>query len=138
MSGVDTKLMRAAVVLADELNFSRAAIKLHIGQSALSKQISSLEESLGYELFCRDGRGVSTTPAGDTFVEEARLALMHQERAVQLSRAANGHTEITLHVGKSPYTDPYLLTNLLSLWRFGLRAGLTAALVSSASSCEVL
>jgi DNA-binding transcriptional LysR family regulator len=115
MSGVDTKLLRAAVVLAEERNFSRAAAKLHIGQSALSKQILALEEFLGYELFSRDVRGVSTTAPGDAFVEEARLALLHQERAVQLSRAAHGNTEVTLHVGKSPYTDPFLLTHLLSL-----------------------
>ena len=114
MSGVDTKLLRAAVSLAEELNFSRAADKLHIGQSALSKQIISLEQFLGYELFCRDSRSVSTTPSGDKFIPEARLALLHQERAIQLSREAHRDREITLHVGKSPYTDPYLLSNLLS------------------------
>lgn len=114
MSGVDTKLLRAAVVLAEELNFCRAADKLHIGQSALSKQIIALEDFLGYELFSRDSRNVSTTPSGDKFVPEARLALLHQERAIQLSREAHLDHEITLHVGKSPYTDPYLLSNLLS------------------------
>ncbi len=113
MSGVDTKLLRAAVSLAEELNFSRAADKLHIGQSALSKQIISLEQFLGYELFCRDSRSVSTTPSGDKFIPEARLALLHQERAIQFSREAHRDREITLHVGKSPYTDPYLLSNLL-------------------------
>lgn len=51
MSGVDTKLLRAAVVLAEELNFCRAADKLHICQSTLSKQIIALEDFLGYELF---------------------------------------------------------------------------------------
>jgi DNA-binding transcriptional LysR family regulator len=115
MSGVDTKLLRAAVVLAEELNFSRAAEKLHIGQSALTKQINSLEEFLGHELFRRDSRAVLTTPAGDSFVAEARLSLLHLERAIQLSRAANRDREVVLHIGKSPYTDPYLLTNLLSL-----------------------
>jgi DNA-binding transcriptional LysR family regulator len=114
MSGVDTKLLRAAVVLAEELNFCRAADKLHIGQSALSKQIIALEDFLGYELFFRDSRSVSTTPSGDIFVPEARLALLHQERAIQLSREAHRDLEVTLHVGKSPYTDPYLLSNLLS------------------------
>src|SRR5271170_6099964 len=109
MSGVDTKLLRAAVVLAEELNFSRAAEKLHIGQSALTKQISSLEEFLGYALFLRDSRAVSTTPAGESFVAEARLSLLHLERAIHLSRAANRDHEVVLHVGKTPYTDPYLL-----------------------------
>jgi DNA-binding transcriptional LysR family regulator len=47
MSGSDTKYLRAAVVLMEELNFSRAATKLKIGQSALSKQIGHLHDQLG-------------------------------------------------------------------------------------------
>jgi len=114
MRDVDTKLLRAAVALAEELNFSRAAEILHIGQSALSKQINTLEELLGCELFSRDSRGVVPTVAGERFVYEARLALLHQERAIQFSREAHRNREIPLQVGKSPYTDPYLLSNLLS------------------------
>ncbi len=114
MSDIDTKWLRAAVVLADELNFCRAAQKLHIGQSTLTKQIMALEHFLGHALFIRDSRRVSLTPAGEKFVPEARIALIHTERAVQFARKANRDHEITLHIGKSPYTDPYLLSNLLS------------------------
>ena len=115
MSGLDTKYLRAAVVLMEELNFSRAATKLNIGQSALSKQISHLHEHLGYELFVREGRKITATAAGEAYASEAKLSLLHAERAVSLSRAANQKSEIILHVGKSPYTDPYLITNVLSL-----------------------
>ena len=115
MSGSDTKYLRAAVVLMEELNFSRAATKLNIGQSALSKQIGHLHEHLGYELFVREGRKITATAAGEVYAAEARLSLLHAERAVSLSRAANQNSEIILHVGKSPYTDPYLITNVLSL-----------------------
>jgi DNA-binding transcriptional LysR family regulator len=114
MADLDTKWLRAAVVLADELNFGRAAQKLHIGQSTLTKQIHGLENFLGLTLFNRDSRKVSLTPAGEQFVPEARMALLHTERAIQLAREANRDCEITLHIGKSPYTDPYLLSNLLS------------------------
>jgi DNA-binding transcriptional LysR family regulator len=114
MADIDTKLLRAAVVLADELNFSRAAQKLHIGQSTLTKQIHALEDFLGQSLFIRDSRKVLVTPAREKFVPEARIALQHIERAVQVAREANRDFEITLHIGKSPYTDPYLLSNLLS------------------------
>ena len=65
MSGSDTKYLRAAVVLMEELNFSRAATKLNIGQSALSKQIGHLHEHLGYELFVREGRNITATAAGE-------------------------------------------------------------------------
>jgi DNA-binding transcriptional LysR family regulator len=114
MADLDTKWLRAAVVLADELNFCRAAQKLHIGQSTLTKQIHALENFLGLTLFIRDSRKVSLTPAGEKFVPEARIALLHTERPIQLAREANRDCEITLHIGKSPYTDPYLLSNLLS------------------------
>ncbi len=115
MSEADTKYLRAVVVLMEEMNFSRAAEKLNIGQSALSKQIAFLQDLLGYELFVREGRKIASTAAGEVYAAEARLALEHAERAVTLSRAANQSTEQILHVGKSPYTDPYLITNLLSL-----------------------
>jgi DNA-binding transcriptional LysR family regulator len=114
MADIDTKWLRAAVVLADELNFCRAAQKLNIGQSTLTKRIIALEHTLGHALFNRDSRRVSLTPAGEKFIPEARLALVHTERAIQLAREASRDYEITLHIGKSPYTDPYLLSNLLS------------------------
>ena len=115
MLTVTTKHLRAAVALAEEANFSRAAHKLHVGQSVLSKQIAFLEKYLGYDLFLRLDREVVPTTAGEVFVEQARLSLEYQERAIRLSRAANEGAEHTLRVGKSPYTDPFLLTNLLSL-----------------------
>ena len=114
MADLDTKWLRAAVVLADELNFCRAAQKLHIGQSTLTKQIHALEDFLGQPLFIRDSRRVLLTAAGEKFVPEARIALQHIERAAQVAREASRDCEITLHIGKSPYTDPYLLSNLLS------------------------
>jgi DNA-binding transcriptional LysR family regulator len=114
MADMDTKWLRAAVVLADELNFCRAAQKLHISQSTLTKHVNALEGFLGHPLFIRDSRKVLLTPAGERFVPEARIALQHMERAVQVAREANRECEITLHIGKSPYTDPYLLSNLLS------------------------
>lgn len=115
MSGAGTKYLRAVVVLMEERNFSRAARKLNLGQSALSKQMATLHELLGYELFVRSGRNMVPTAAGEIFVAEARIALEHAERAVRLSRAAHQSLGSTLHVGKSPYTDPFLITNLLSL-----------------------
>lgn len=119
MGPIDTKLLRAAVVLAEEANFSRAAARLRIGQSGLTKQIFALEELLGFPLFLRQRRRVVPTPAGEIFVAEARLALEHQERAVQLARASLKRTDPVIHLGKSPYTDPYLLTRALSI-RFPL------------------
>lgn len=111
----ETRLMQAATVLAEELNFSRAAERLHITQPALSKQIYELEDQLEFRLFERNHQGVELTDAGRAFVEEAREALLHAERAVVAARVIfNGADEI-LNIGKSPYGDPYLITTLLSI-----------------------
>ena len=60
MTRNEVRLMEAAIALAEELNFSRAAHRLHISQPALTKQIAELESRLGFSLFERDhqiGRG---------------------------------------------------------------------------------
>jgi DNA-binding transcriptional LysR family regulator len=111
----EIRLLETAIVLAEELHFSRAAERLHIEQSTVSRRIDELEVELGYRLFERNHQMVELTDAGRKFVEQARLALLHVERAVQSGRAANEDAEEILHVGRSPYTDPFLVTTLLSV-----------------------
>ncbi len=111
----EIRLMRAAIVLAEELNFSRAAEKLNMSQPTLTRQIADLEDILGFPLFERDHQTVTVTDAGRAFVEEARLVVLHAERAVRGARAAMQNAEAMLSVGKSPYTDPFLTTTLLSI-----------------------
>jgi len=115
MSAEDSKYLKAAAVLMEELNFSRAARKLGIGQSALSKRMAALHRLLGYELFVKDGRRLIATPAGEVYAAHAKLAVEFSSRAVTLSKAANAEMKVVMQVGKCPYTDPYLLTKLLSL-----------------------
>jgi DNA-binding transcriptional LysR family regulator len=111
----DTRLLQAAIVLAEELHFSRAADRLYITQSALSKQISKLEDEIGFQLFIHNHQVVEIAEAGRAFVEEAREAIFHAERAVLSGRAiANGADEL-LNLGKSAYTDPFLVSTLMSL-----------------------
>jgi DNA-binding transcriptional LysR family regulator len=112
---VDVRLMQAAIALAEELNFSRAAARLNITQSALTKQIKELEERVGRELFRRSRQSVEVTEAGKAFVEEARLALLHTERAMHSARLGSESNEAILRLGKSPYTDPFLVTTALSI-----------------------
>ena len=111
----EIRLLETAVVLAEELHFSRAAERLHLDQSTVSKRMDEFEGQLGYLLFKRNHKTVELTEGGRKFVEQARVALLHVERAVQEGRAASQDAEVVLNVGRSPYTDPFLVTTLLSV-----------------------
>jgi len=80
------KLMEAAIILAEELNFSRAARRLHISQPALTKQIAELEGRLGVRLFDRDKQTVSLTDAGRDGHTSKRLASVSIMASGQLTR----------------------------------------------------
>ena len=77
---VEVRHLQAVIVLAEELNFTLASHRLHITQSALSRQITEIEEQLRFRLFTRDNRRVvrvELTDAGRGFVEEAPSSLLH-------------------------------------------------------------
>ncbi len=76
------------VAVAEELNFSRAARRLHLSQPPLSRQIRSLEEKLGLRLLERNTRAVSLTPAGALYLEDARAILTRLDSATESARRA--------------------------------------------------
>lgn len=86
---MELRHLRYFVAVADELNFRRAAQRLHVSQPPLSRQIHDLEDELGTELFDRGSRKLVLTNAGETFLKEAREILSHAQRAVQLAKAAS-------------------------------------------------
>lgn len=111
----EIRLLQAAIVLAEELNFSRAAERLRIDQSTLSKRIIELEGMIGVRLFKRNHQLVELTDPGRHFVQEARNALLHTERAVLSATAVSRGADEVLNLGKSAYTDPFLVTTLQSV-----------------------
>ena len=115
MSQIDFRLLQSAIVLADELNFSRAASRLHLTQPGLTKQIQDLESQLGVTLFERNSQGVELTEPGRVFIEHAKLAVFHLERAVHLTRASAKGAEVVVNFGSSPYIDPYIVSTILSV-----------------------
>lgn len=78
--------LRCFVAVAEELHFGRAAVRLHMTQPPLSRQIQLLEHSLGVLLLERTNRQARLTPAGQNFLEDARRILQIAESASQSAR----------------------------------------------------
>ncbi len=85
---MDLKQMRAFLVLAQEMNFRRAAARLHVAQPPLTRQIKALEEQLGAQLFVRTAKGAELTVAGQTLLEEVPNILALTKRAEEQTRQA--------------------------------------------------
>jgi DNA-binding transcriptional LysR family regulator len=98
---MELRHLRYFIRVAEEENVSRAALKLHVSQPALSRQIRDLEEELGFLLLERKAKSVRLTEAGRAFLTEARAVLQRADEAVEAARAvATGAGE--LHVGYAP------------------------------------
>jgi DNA-binding transcriptional LysR family regulator len=88
---IEFRQLRQFVVLAEELNFGRAAIRLHMSQPPLSVAMRNLEAQVGAMLFDRSRHHVRLTPAGQVFHKDAqRLLQQAQEATERARRAAQG------------------------------------------------
>jgi DNA-binding transcriptional LysR family regulator len=100
-------------VVADTLNFRRAAEELHLTQPAITSQIKSLEESLGIALFDRISRDIKLTPAGKTLLQYVRRIEAVTNEAVAALAPFGGQEGIEISIGASHTIAVYLLPQLL-------------------------
>jgi DNA-binding transcriptional LysR family regulator len=98
---VELRHLRYFLAVAEELHFARAAERLHIEQSPLSRAIKDLESDLGMQLFERTTRSTHLTWAGQVFLTETRRVLTTLEQAVSTTKAAATGYRGTLRIALS-------------------------------------
>jgi LysR family hca operon transcriptional activator len=97
---VELRHLRYFVAVAEAGSVTLAAQKrLHTAQPSLSRQIRALEDEVGTTLMTRGGRGVVLTPAGQAFLEHAKLILGQAQAAIDAARRAASPPKPSLAVG---------------------------------------
>jgi DNA-binding transcriptional LysR family regulator len=114
---VEMRHLRCFLAVAEELHFARAAERLHIEQSPLSRAIKELEEDLGVVLFVRTTRSTRLTRAGELFLEHVRRIFSALEQARDSVKAAANGFHGQLRVALSDGITPSRLPALLALCR---------------------
>lgn len=113
---MELRHLRYFITVAEELNFSKAALKLFTAQPSLSQQIKDLEEDVGVRLLNRTKRKVELTEEGAVFLEQARLTLAQADKAVAMARQVSKAKQQMLRIGFVPVAEmkvfPYVLPNL--------------------------
>src|SRR2546425_308390 len=110
---MELRHLRYFVAVAEAENVSRAALKLHVSQPALSRQIRDLEDELGFLLLERSAKSVRLTEAGRAFLIEARAVLQRAEDAVKAARTIARGGAGELHVGYAPSLTARILPQTL-------------------------
>src|ERR1041384_2904883 len=117
---MELRHLRYFIGVAEEENVTRAALKLHVSQPALSRQIRDLEEELGFLLLERSAKSVRLTEAGRTFLTEAREVLQRADDAVKAARAIAVGGRGGLHVGYARALTARILPQTLRAFQAGL------------------
>jgi len=111
---MELRQLRYLLVVADEANFTRAAEKVFVSQSALSQQIQSLEQDVGTVLLDRSKRGVRLTAAGEILYRHARRVFLELEQMEIALQELEGLQRGELRVGVVQTVNDYLMPSLLT------------------------
>jgi len=108
---LDLRKLRYFLTVAEELHFGRAALRLHLAQPPLTRQISALEAELGFKLFDRTSRTVTLTAQGRSFLPYARGVLEQVALAQVIAGKLAAGTAGQLSLG---YVSSIALSDLFS------------------------
>ncbi|QPS09971.1 LysR family transcriptional regulator [Delftia acidovorans] len=106
---MNLRQLQCFIVVAEELNFRRAAQRLHMTQPPLSRQIKALEDRLGTRLFDRRGRSTVLTAAGERFLDQARELMRHADGMVS-AFLARAEQPMELRIGITMVIDAGLFS----------------------------
>ncbi len=114
---MELRHLRCFMAVAEELHFARAAERLHIEQSPLSRAIKELEEDLGAQLFVRTTRSTRLTRAGQMFLEHVPRVFASLQQAQDSVKAATNGFHGQLRIAFSDGVTPSCFSALLALCR---------------------
>ena len=117
MAFVELRHLRSFVVAAEELHVGRAAVRLHLTQPSLSRQIAALERDVGVPLFTRIRRRFGLTPAGEIFLAAAREIVRRADEAARDAQRAHRGELGTLRLGFVQSATFEALPRLLAAFR---------------------
>src|SRR5690554_5862887 len=114
---MEIRQLQYALQIAKDMNFSRAAEKLHIAQPSLSQQLSKLEKEIGVLLFQRNTNSVELTYAGSVFMDQAQKIVDHIEQLKQEMGDISQIRKGKLIVGSLPITGSHILPLVLPVFQ---------------------
>jgi len=114
---IDIRQLRYFLVLAEELNFRRAAERLHLTQPPLSRQIAALEAALGISLLDRDGPATRLTPAGRQAQAAFQAAVQAFDAALAVVARGTAGGQRPLRLGLPWWVDMSSFQSLDQAWR---------------------
>lgn len=114
---IELRHLRYFVAVAEELNFRRAAERIHIDQTPLSRAVRDLEDQLGVQLFVRGPRKLHLTPAGLRLLTEVRKIFIRVERAYRAVRETDARFCAPLRIGVADGIAQPKLSECMIRWR---------------------
>ena len=112
---MDMHQVRCFVTVAEESHFGRAAERLHLTPSPVSRAVKDLERELGADLFIRRYHQVELTPAGQAVLARARELLAGFDELKTMARTAAQDTPRVIHVGGTHRAPPALFDRVVDL-----------------------